>query len=79
MTDIRTPVFARRTVAGLIALPIACLLPLSARAQMPGLPVLQNAFANPGITLALDAGGDPDSRAYGGAVAWSPVRRARFT
>jgi hypothetical protein len=43
-----------------------------ARAQMPGVPVLQNAFTNPGVTLAVNAGTSTDAKAYAGAAAWAP-------
>ena len=43
-----------------------------ALAQMPGIPVLQNAFANPGLTIAINYGSGDNLRAYGGAVAWAP-------
>jgi hypothetical protein len=46
-------------------------------AQMPGVPVLQNAFANPGLTVAVNYGHADDLRAYAGALAWSPSS-ARF-
>lgn len=45
----------------------------SALAQMPGVPVLQNAFANPGLTIAVNYGRADDMQAYAGAVAWSPT------
>jgi hypothetical protein len=41
-------------------------------AQMPGVPVLQNAFTNPGITLAVNAGTSTDAKAFAGAAAWAP-------
>ncbi len=44
-----------------------------ALAQMPGVPVLQNAFANPGLTIAINYGSGDDLRAYAGAVAWAPT------
>jgi hypothetical protein len=44
-----------------------------ALAQMPGVPVLQNAFANPGLTIAINYGTGNDLRAYAGAVAWAPT------
>ena len=44
----------------------------SVDAQMLGVPVLQNAFANPGITVAANFGTQEDARGYGGAAAWSP-------
>lgn len=51
----------------------ALVVPLGAApAQMLGVPVLQNAYANPGFTVAVNAGGEPDAQTYGGAVAWSP-------
>jgi hypothetical protein len=42
-------------------------------AQLPGVPVLQNAFANPGLTVAVNYGQSDDSKAYGGALAWAPT------
>lgn len=42
------------------------------RAQMLGVPVLQNAFANPGFTVAGNFATEPDAMAYGVAAAWSP-------
>ena len=45
----------------------------SASAQLPGVPVLQNAFANPGITIGVNYGHSDDSKAYAGAVAWAPT------
>lgn len=41
-------------------------------AQMLGVPVLQNAFTNPGITLGVDWGTGAGAKAYGAAGAWSP-------
>jgi hypothetical protein len=43
-------------------------------AQLPGTPVLQNAWASPGIVVALDIGGGSvgSGPAYAGAVAWAP-------
>lgn len=49
----------------------------SAMAQMPGVPVLQNAFANPGLTIAVNYGRSDDLQAYAGALAWAPPS-ARF-
>ena len=42
------------------------------RAQMPGTPVLQNAFANPGITGALDVASLGGASSYAAAGAWAP-------
>ncbi len=41
-------------------------------AQMSGVPVLQNAFANPGITAGVNVGVQDGARTYGGAASWSP-------
>jgi hypothetical protein len=46
-------------------------------AQMPATPVLQNAWANAGITIAADYGKARDASAIAGALAWSP-RQSRF-
>ena len=46
-------------------------------AQMPATPVLQNAWANSGITLAIDYGHVSDASAFAGALAWAPTN-ARF-
>jgi hypothetical protein len=49
----------------------------ASRAQLPGSPVLQNAFANPGITGAVDYANLGGSTSYAGALAWAPGT-ARF-
>jgi hypothetical protein len=49
----------------------------SVAAQMPATPVLQNAWANAGITIAADYGKAPDASAFAGAVAWAPAQ-SRF-
>ena len=59
-----------RVAAGLGAVSFAA---SGALAQMPGVPVLQNAFANPGLTIAVNYGSGDDLRAYAGAVAWAPT------
>jgi hypothetical protein len=46
-------------------------------AQLPGVPVLQNAFANPGLTIGVNYGQSDESKGYAGALAWSPAS-ARF-
>lgn len=56
---------------------VVCLLPVGAVAQMPGLPVLQNAFANPGITVGVNYGQSSDVKGIGAAGAWAPGS-ARF-
>lgn len=46
-------------------------------AQMPGVPTLQNAWANPGITAAINGGFGGGSKALGAAAAWAP-RSGRY-
>ncbi len=46
-------------------------------AQLPGVPVLQNAFANPGLTIGVNYGQSDESKGYAGALAWAPAS-ARF-
>jgi hypothetical protein len=46
-------------------------------AQLPGLPVLQNAFVGPGFAAALNAGGGGGGTAYAAALGWAPGS-ARF-
>jgi len=41
-----------------------------AAAQVPGAPVLQNAFANPGIAVAANFAGGSGASFYGAAAAW---------
>ena len=45
--------------------------------QVPGLPVLQNAFSNPGFGLGANAGGGGGESYFGLAGAWAP-RNGRF-
>lgn len=44
---------------------------------MPATPVLQNAWANAGITVAADYGKAQDASAFAGAIAWAPAE-SRF-
>ena len=48
-----------------------------ATAQMPATPVLQNAWANSGITIAANYGRVTGASAFAGALAWAPTN-ARF-
>jgi hypothetical protein len=43
----------------------------SLTAQMPGAPVLQNAWASPGMVVAVDIAGGSGAL-YGGALGWAP-------
>jgi hypothetical protein len=54
------------------AVALAMVVALPARAQMPGLPVLQNAFSNPGITAGAVYGHQDEANAYGAAGTWAP-------
>jgi hypothetical protein len=46
-------------------------------AQMPATPVLQNAWANAGITVAADYGKAQNASAFAAALAWAPAQ-SRF-
>jgi hypothetical protein len=69
-------IISPRRVIGVTAA-VLCAGWSSAIAQMPGVPVLQNAFANPGLTIAVNYGRSDDLQAYAGAIAWAPAS-ARF-
>jgi hypothetical protein len=51
---------------------VATAIALPARAQMPGLPVLQNAFANRGITAGAVYGHVDEANTIGAAATWAP-------
>lgn len=57
--------------AGALLAGAAVLSPLDA--QMPGVPVLQNGFSNPGVTAAVNYGTAEGVRGYGLAAAWAPA------
>ena len=48
-----------------------------AGAQMPATPVLQNAWANAGITVAANFGRAGETQSFAGALAWAPAQ-SRF-
>src|SRR3954462_11617157 len=58
-----------RTCVAAAALMVA--LSSTLTAQMPGAPVLQNAWASPGMVVAVDIAGGSRTL-YGGAVGWAP-------
>jgi len=60
------------------ALLLTSLLSAPLGAQLSGLPVLQNAFANPGLTAAIDFGSGAGSSVYAAAVSYG-VRRFAFS
>jgi len=49
---------------------VILLSPAVAVAQVPGTPVLQNAFANPGLAIAVNYGGGSGQSYYGAAAAY---------
>lgn len=57
-------------IAPILLLGVA--VPSRARGQLPGVPTLQNAWANSGITAALNLGTGGGSRAGAVAAAWAP-------
>lgn len=46
---------------------------MKAGAQMPSAPVLQNAWATPGIVGAINIGGGSDGTVYAAAASWTPT------
>lgn len=54
-----------------VALSVVTVTAAGAGAQMPGAPVLQNAWAAPGMVVALDVAGGSGTM-YGGALGWAP-------
>jgi hypothetical protein len=69
----RTVLWALRIV-GLVGTIVAV---SAAEAQMPGAPVLQNAWSTPGIVGALNITGGSDGSTYAAAGSWTPGS-ARF-
>lgn len=65
---------ARRTASTLAALAALAATAAEAGAQMPGLPVLQNAFGNSGVTVGANAGTAPEGQAYALAAGWGRGR-----
>jgi len=57
-------------IAALLAIVVVA---ASADAQMPNTPVLQNAWATPGIVGAVNIAGGADATVYAAAAAWTPA------
>ncbi|HXT14596.1 MAG TPA: hypothetical protein VN706_03150 [Gemmatimonadaceae bacterium] len=55
-----------------LAAVLAVVIAGSADAQMPGTPILQNAWATPGVVGAIDIGGGSDGSVYAAAASWTP-------
>lgn len=51
----------------------------TARAQVPGVPVLQNAFVNPGLAFAANFGGGSGQSYYGAAAGWGLGSRLQLS
>src|SRR5688572_3461453 len=68
-----SPTVALR-VAALASVCLTFVVSASSDAQMPGIPVLQNAWANRGITGAANLGGGADASSWGAAAAWGSGR-----
>ena len=66
---------AIRGVGATAAVALATILTVSSPAsgQMPGAPVLQNAWAAPGLVLAANIAGGSGSSVYGVAAGWAPA------
>jgi hypothetical protein len=70
--------FRRRNLGPAAAFALVQLgLTAVAEGQLPGLPVLQNAFVGPGFAAAVNGGGGSGATAYAAALGWAP-RSARF-
>jgi hypothetical protein len=67
----------RLAPVGNALLVFAAVLSESSQAQLPGLPVLQNAFVAPGFAAAVNAGGGSGATVYAAALGWAPSS-ARF-
>jgi hypothetical protein len=52
---------------------VAAVPAAAASAQMPGAPVLQNAWAAPGSVVAADFSGGGGASVYAGALGWTPA------
>jgi hypothetical protein len=57
-------------LAAALLLLLAHGMTVPACAQMPGQPVLQNAFTNPGWAFGVNYGDSDEALGYGGAIAW---------
>lgn len=62
----------RRRAIELLVGVIALAVPATIAAQMPGVPVLQNAFTAPGVVAAVNGGAIDQERAFALAGSWTP-------
>lgn len=65
----------RRALANVVlagSLALLAFISIPADAQIPGAPVLQNAWATPGIVGAIDITGGSDGSVYAAAASWTP-------
>jgi hypothetical protein len=54
-------------------------LATSAAAQLPGVPVLQNAWATPGVMIAANGGGTSSRSTVAAAASWAPTARFQLS
>lgn len=59
-----------RSAALAVIIVVSASLSAPALAQMPGQPVLQNAFTNPGWAFGVNYGDSDEALGFGGAVGW---------
>jgi hypothetical protein len=57
---------------GVLASLFSVVVPTMATGQLPGAPVLQNAWATPGLMGAVNVGGGSDGTVYAAAASWTP-------
>ena len=62
-----------RRLSSLIATSLLLFAATEASGQMPGAPVLQNAWTLPGIVAAFNYGGSSDGSVFAAAAAWTPA------
>jgi hypothetical protein len=75
------PKTIRQTAIWFARLTMCCLSALlaNAGAQLPGIPVLQNAWATPGVMIAADGGGTSSRGTIAAAASWAPVARFQLS
>jgi len=66
------PRFDRGVLWALRILAVIAVIAASANAQLPGAPVLQNAWATPGTVASLNVAGGGGATLYAAAFSWTP-------
>jgi hypothetical protein len=67
------PYCRARSIAAAIGVSVVLFAARDLEAQMPGTPVLQNAWASPGVVGAFNFGGGSDGSVYAAAASWTPT------